>query len=138
VIEIVKGDVDEHLNALNDVKKYEGLAKSGFTVEKGGYDKAGQFRVEDKTKVRVPYDKGRILEKSDDTFGEAFTSRLGSDRKEYPGVGDIVWFIENSTSALDPKGLYHMLSDEDIKGWMKKEEFEAKEIQPKEEVTNVR
>lgn len=112
VIEIVKGDVDDHLKQLNDVNRHETLSKLGFTVEKEG-----------KSKVRVPYDKGRILEKSDDTFGEAFTSRLGSDRKEYPEVGDIVWFIENSTSPLDPKGQYHMLSDEDIKGWMKAEEF---------------
>jgi len=69
-------------------------------------------------KKRVPISKGRILKKAPDAFGDYFKSRYG-DVGYTPDIGDVVLFIPNESSRLEPTDTYHFLNDCDIQGYHK-------------------
>lgn len=94
----------------------------GYMKEKAGLSRDSLITVVMDSKLHVPTTKGRILIKSDNSFGERFEKWYGKDiaeegRKLQPG--DIVKFVENQSYALDPEEKYHIVSDEHILGYYK-------------------
>jgi len=109
IVEAMHEDVEEHM------KKQLGIEGSRLTLPE-----------EYKAKYSVPLTKGRILLKSENSFGPRFEKIFGTEFAEEGRnlkVGDIVYFLPNQTFNMDPEGKIHEIADEHIMGYIKAEEY---------------
>lgn len=74
-----------------------------------------QLAVLEEDNLTVPIQKGLILRKSTDAFGEQFKRRYGSDC-ETADVGDVVYFIKNQSYKCHVENVYHMIGDQEVMG----------------------
>lgn len=96
IVEIVTEDIEDYL------KEIHGIGKSSLIV------------LPDTVKIgRMPLQKGKIVKKAQDAFGEAFRQRYGNDFKE-PKDGDVVWWIPNQSYKIDIYDKFHAITDQDI------------------------
>jgi len=106
LIEAIEDDVEAYL------KEEYGISKDSKLALPESYT----------DKYKCPVIKGKILEKSVHSFGEAFEKRYGKDMAEEGRAlkpGDIVWFVHNQAYSLDRHNKYLQLNDEQILGYTK-------------------
>lgn len=123
-IEILLEDTQEYLSKktqaeTNASKEFMDKFQIVYGEDRMQSDGSTRFEAVRKTKFS---NKGRIVEMSNDCFGIAFKERFGSDR-EYPKLGDVVYFVPNKSYQVDPENKYHIIDDCEIVGYIKAEEY---------------
>lgn len=107
VVEVLRDDTEDHLKAK---MKAETNVSEDFLKS---------IILPDSMKSKkTPISKGRVVKKSPDAFGKAFSDRYGDDM-DFPKNGDIVFFIPNESYKLDQEDKYHLIGDCDIVAFTK-------------------
>jgi hypothetical protein len=112
LIEAIKDDAMEHV-------KKQIHADTGASLEFLKNFEIADPKLKNK---HTPITKGIIVDMAPDAFGKAFQDRYGDDM-EYPVLGDTVWFIANENYRVDSEGKYHLISDDGIVGFKRKEDY---------------
>ena len=117
LLEAVVEDLQAHIAEKRGLKQDTFLAKSGFVVEYAEATSEEERQVTGrKYKARggnVPVQKGIILKRANDAYGECFKAKYGDD-VEIPEVGDTVMFIPGQAYKVDLDGKYIVIKDEDV------------------------
>lgn len=129
-IKVIKDGVDDYfkqkLKAETKVSS-EFLDRFEVVKQEEHIDPETGRKVFSAPKVRMPVARGLIVEAATDAYGKAFEDRYGF--LEYkPKPGDIVWFIPNQSYRIDVEDLYHFIADDDIVGYLTKEELEEEKL----------
>lgn len=114
ILEIIKEDAVEWINKQRGIDKCDFLSQAGFTVENGEMDReTGELKIKSNSGLTVPYQKGVILNKSPDAFGECWRRRYGSEYTA-PEVGDTVLFVRNQSYIIDIEENFHIIDDQHV------------------------
>lgn len=111
IVEVVEDDVESYLKEMYGVTKDSKLALP-----------------EEVLADKVPITKGKILKISKNSFGSRFKEVFGPDMANEGSTleeGDLIYFVRNQTMSIDPKRKYHIVNDEHIVGYIKKDKVEV-------------
>lgn len=117
LLEAVIEDLQSHIAEKRGLEKDSHLAKMGFTVEYAEATSSEERQVTGRAyKSRggnVPIQKGVLIKKATDAYGECFKAKYGDDC-EVPEVGDTLMFIPGQAYKVDLDGKYIVIKDEDV------------------------
>ncbi len=117
LLEAIVEDLQAHIAEKRGLAKDSELAKLGFTVEYAEVttkeEQAVTGRMYKNRSGNVPAQKGIVLRKATDAYGECFKAKYGDDC-EIPEIGDTVMFIPGQAFKVDFDGKYLIIKDEDV------------------------